>query len=59
MVSNGGFESGTTPETTTSGAVSADSRSEIARSFTHFAWLDGPGFPHTGNATKSVTAPGR
>ncbi|MFB4303708.1 M4 family metallopeptidase [Actinomadura sp. NTSP31] len=56
-VSNGGFESGTSPWTTTSGVVSANGNGESAHSGTHFAWLNGYGQPHTDSATQSVTIP--
>ncbi|GAA4636738.1 hypothetical protein GCM10023196_087670 [Actinoallomurus vinaceus] len=56
-VSNGGFESGTTPWTTTSGVVSANGSGETAHSGTYFAWLDGYGTTHTDSATQSVTIP--
>jgi hypothetical protein len=56
-VVNGGFESGTTPWTTTSGVVSANGSGESAHSGTHFAWLDGYGTAHTDSATQSVTLP--
>lgn len=56
-VSNGGFESGTSPWTTTSGVVSSNSDGETAHSGTHYAWLDGYGRTHTDSATQSVTIP--
>jgi Zn-dependent metalloprotease len=56
-VTNGGFESGTTPWTTTSGVVSANGNGETAHSGTHFAWLNGYGTTHTDTATQSVTIP--
>ncbi|GAA4634517.1 M4 family metallopeptidase [Actinoallomurus vinaceus] len=56
-VTNGGFESGTTPWTTTSGVVSANGSGETAHSGTYFAWLDGYGTTHTDSATQSVTIP--
>ena len=55
-VTNGGFESGTTPWTTTSGVVSTGG-GETAHSGTYFAWLDGYGTTHTDSATQSVTIP--
>ncbi|WP_433244397.1 M1 family aminopeptidase [Actinomadura nitritigenes] len=57
VVSNGGFESGTSPWTTTSGVVSANGSGESAHSGTHFAWLDGYGSSHTDTASQSVTLP--
>jgi hypothetical protein len=56
-VTNGGFESGTTPWTTTSGVVSANGNGETAHSGTYFAWLNGYGTTHTDTATQSVTIP--
>jgi hypothetical protein len=56
-VSNGGFESGTSPWTTTAGVVSANGSGESAHSGTYFAWLDGYGTTHTDTATQSVTIP--
>jgi Zn-dependent metalloprotease len=56
-VTNGGFESGTTPWTATSGVVSANGNGQTAHSGTHFAYLDGYGSTHTDSATQSVTIP--
>ncbi|GAB3964662.1 hypothetical protein GCM10029978_025660 [Actinoallomurus acanthiterrae] len=56
-VTNGGFESGTTPWTTTSGVVSSSGSGETAHSGSYFAWLDGYGTTHTDSATQSVTIP--
>jgi hypothetical protein len=56
-VSNGGFESGTAPWTTTAGVVSANGSGETAHSGSYFAWLDGYGTTHTDSATQSVTIP--
>jgi Zn-dependent metalloprotease len=55
-VTNGGFESGTTPWTTTSGVVSTGG-GETAHSGSYFAWLNGYGTTHTDSATQSVTIP--
>jgi Putative Ig domain len=49
-VSNGGFESGTAPWTTTAGVVSANGSGETAHSGSYFAWLDGYGTTHTDSA---------
>jgi Zn-dependent metalloprotease len=54
---NGGFESGTSPWTTTAGVISANGQGETAHSGTHFAWLNGYGTTHTDTATQSVTLP--
>ncbi|MCO6003565.1 putative Ig domain-containing protein [Actinoallomurus purpureus] len=56
-VTNGGFESGTTPWTTTSGVVSASGSGETAHTGSYLAWLDGYGSTHTDSATQSVTIP--
>jgi serine protease len=56
-VTNGGFESGTTPWTTTSGVISANGNGETAHSGSHFAWLNGYGTTHTDSATQSITIP--
>ena len=56
-VTNGGFESGTTPWTTSSGVVSANGNGETAHSGTHFAWLNGYATTHTDTATQSITIP--
>ena len=56
-VTNGGFESGTSPWTTTSGVVSANGSGETAHSGSHFAWLNGYGTTHTDTASQSITIP--
>ena len=56
-VTNGGFESGTTPWTTSSGVVSANGSGETAHSGTHFAWFNGYGTTHTDTAGQSITIP--
>ncbi len=56
-VTNGGFESGTTPWTTSSGVVSANGDGETANSGTHYAWLNGYGTTHTDTASQSITIP--
>ncbi|NKZ05264.1 M1 family peptidase [Actinomadura latina] len=57
LISNGGFEDGTSPWTTTSGVVSSSGSGESAHTGTHFAWFDGYGSSHTDSATQSVTLP--
>jgi Zn-dependent metalloprotease len=55
-VSNGGFESGTSPWTTTTGVV--DSSTDYpARTGSYKAWFDGYGSTHTDTASQSVTIP--
>jgi Putative Ig domain len=56
-VTNGGFESGTAPWTTTAGVVSANGSGETAHSGSYFAWFDGYGTTHTDTATQSITIP--
>jgi subtilase family serine protease len=56
-VGNGGFESGTSPWTTSAGVIESNGSGETAHAGTHFAWLDGYGTTHTDNATQSVTIP--
>ncbi|MEU5695692.1 M28 family peptidase [Actinosynnema sp. NPDC020468] len=56
LIRNGGFESGTTPWTTTSGVVDAQA-AEPAHSGSYKAWLNGWGSAHTDSAAQSVTIP--
>ncbi|WP_375489391.1 protease pro-enzyme activation domain-containing protein [uncultured Jatrophihabitans sp.] len=56
VVANGGFESGTTPWTLSSG-VRDNSSSEPAHSGSYKAWFDGYGSTHTDTATQSLTIP--
>ncbi|GLY84008.1 putative Ig domain-containing protein [Actinoallomurus iriomotensis] len=56
-VTNGGFESGTSPWTTSSGVVSANGSGESAHSGNYFAWFDGYGTTHTDTATQSISIP--
>jgi subtilase family serine protease len=56
-VSNGGFESGTSPWTTTAGVISANGSGETSHSGSYFAWFDGYGTTHTDTATQSITIP--
>ncbi|MEO5875352.1 MAG: M4 family metallopeptidase [Streptosporangiaceae bacterium] len=56
-VGNAGFETGTTPWTTSSGVISANGSGQTSHSGTRFAWLDGYGSAHTDNATQSVAIP--
>ncbi len=57
IVGNGGFESGTTPWTQTSGVISAATTAEPAHGGTMIAWLDGTGSTHTDTLSQSLTLP--
>ncbi|WP_030243989.1 M1 family aminopeptidase [Streptomyces sp. NRRL S-350] len=56
VVANGGFESGSSPWTAPSGAITADA-GQSAHSGSSFAWLDGYGSTHTDTLSQSVTLP--
>ncbi|MFG2825825.1 M1 family aminopeptidase [Kitasatospora sp. NPDC048365] len=56
VIANGGFESGTSPWTASSGVVD-NSTSQAAHSGSWKAWLDGYGSSHTDTLTQSVTLP--
>ncbi|MGB2571940.1 M28 family peptidase [Micromonospora citrea] len=56
VIGNGGFESGTTPWTATSGVIT-NSTSQPARTGSYKAWLDGYGSTHTDTLSQSVTVP--
>ncbi|MER6595849.1 M28 family peptidase [Micromonospora purpureochromogenes] len=56
VIGNGGFESGTTPWTATSGVIT-NSASQPARTGSYKAWLDGYGSTHTDTLSQSVTVP--
>ncbi|GHF83514.1 peptidase [Kitasatospora xanthocidica] len=56
VVANGGFESGSSPWTASSGAITADS-GQSAHSGSSYVWLDGNGSTHTDTLTQSVTLP--
>ncbi|GAA4358088.1 hypothetical protein GCM10023145_30380 [Angustibacter luteus] len=56
VVRNGGFESGTTPWTTTSGVITNDSR-QAAHGGSYKAWLNGYGSSHTDSAAQTLTIP--
>jgi hypothetical protein len=56
LLGNPGFESGTTPWTSTSGVIGAFT-GQTAHSGTRFAWLDGYGSTHTDTLSQSVTIP--
>ncbi len=53
---NPGFETGTTPWTSTTGVIGAPA-GQSAHSGTRFAWLDGYGTTHTDTLSQSVTLP--
>ncbi|WP_326951531.1 putative Ig domain-containing protein [Amycolatopsis sp. NBC_01307] len=57
LVGNGGFESGTTPWTQTSGVISAATTAEPAHGGTMDAWLDGYGTTHTDTLSQALTLP--
>ncbi|MFJ2865630.1 M1 family aminopeptidase [Kitasatospora sp. NPDC087314] len=56
VVANGGFESGTSPWTAPSGAITGGG-GQSAHSGASFAWLDGYGSTHTETLAQSVTLP--
>lgn len=57
VVTNGGFESGTSPWTQSSTSVITNRAGETAHGGTHFAWLNGVGSTHTDTLSQSVTIP--
>ncbi|MFG1653191.1 M28 family peptidase [Micromonospora sp. NPDC049275] len=56
VVGNGGFESGSTPWTASSGVIT-NSSGQPARTGSYKAWLDGYGSTHTDTLSQSVTVP--
>ncbi|MER7580243.1 M1 family aminopeptidase [Kitasatospora sp. NPDC097691] len=56
VVANGGFESGSSPWTAPSGAITADS-GQSAHAGSSYAWLDGYGSTHTDTLSQSVALP--
>ncbi|MEV4389280.1 M28 family peptidase, partial [Micromonospora sp. NPDC049580] len=56
VIGNGGFESGSTPWTASSGVIT-NSSSQPARTGSYKAWLDGYGTAHTDTLSQSVTVP--
>ncbi|GHJ07767.1 hypothetical protein TPA0907_21340 [Micromonospora humidisoli] len=56
VVGNGGFESGTSPWTATSGVIT-NSSSQPARTGSYKAWLNGNGSTSTDTLSQSVTVP--
>ncbi|MFE4630471.1 M1 family metallopeptidase [Streptomyces mirabilis] len=57
VVTNGGFESGTSPWTQSSSTVITSRSGQSAHGGTSFAWLDGVGSTHTDTLSQSVTIP--
>ncbi|OLR90055.1 M4 family metallopeptidase [Actinokineospora bangkokensis] len=57
LVSNGGFESGTTPWTASTGVLSAATTAEPAHGGTRIAWLNGYGTTHTDTLSTTITVP--
>ncbi|MFI8461424.1 M1 family aminopeptidase [Kitasatospora sp. NPDC101447] len=56
VVANSGFESGSSPWTAPSGAITGDT-GQSAHSGSSYAWLDGYGSTHTDTLSQSVTLP--
>jgi hypothetical protein len=56
LIQNGGFESGTTSWTATSGVITNDA-TQPAHSGSYKAWLDGYGYAHTDTLYQQVTIP--
>ncbi|MEV6949932.1 M1 family aminopeptidase [Streptomyces sp. NPDC051172] len=57
VVTNGGFESGTSPWTQSSTSVVTSRSGQTAHGGTSYAWLDGTGGTHTDSLSQSVTIP--
>ncbi|GAA3851338.1 putative Ig domain-containing protein [Streptomyces coacervatus] len=57
VVTNGGFESGTSPWTQSSTSVITSRSGQSAHGGSSFAWLDGTGGTHTDSLSQSVTIP--
>ncbi|GGN79062.1 hypothetical protein GCM10011579_063020 [Streptomyces albiflavescens] len=57
VVTNGGFESGTSPWTPSSSTVITNRTGQTAHGGTTFAWLNGVGSTHTDTLSQSVTIP--
>ncbi|HYQ69223.1 M4 family metallopeptidase [Actinophytocola sp.] len=55
LIANGGFESGSTGWSATSGVISSGSSN--AHAGTRFAWLDGYGSTHTDTLQQTITVP--
>ncbi|MFF4133191.1 M1 family aminopeptidase [Streptomyces mirabilis] len=57
VVTNGGFESGTSPWTQSSSTVITSRSGQSAHGGTSFAWMNGVGSTHTDTLSQSVTIP--
>ncbi|MFI9650598.1 M1 family aminopeptidase [Streptomyces sp. NPDC052040] len=57
VVTNGGFESGTSPWSQSTSGVITNRAGQTAHGGTSFAWLNGVGSTHTDSLTQSVTIP--
>ncbi|MEU6091511.1 M1 family aminopeptidase [Streptomyces sp. NPDC047085] len=57
VVTNGGFESGTSPWTQSSSTVITSRTGQAAHGGSAYAWLDGVGSTHTDTLSQSVTIP--
>ncbi|OQQ19678.1 peptidase [Streptomyces sp. M41(2017)] len=57
VVTDGGFESGTSPWTQSSTSVITNRSGQSAHGGSSFAWLDGVGSTHTDTLSQSVTIP--
>ncbi|MFC3574549.1 M1 family aminopeptidase [Streptomyces yaanensis] len=57
VVTNGGFESGTSPWSQSATTVITSRSGQTAHGGTSFAWLDGVGSTHTDTLSQSVTIP--
>ncbi|MFF4352939.1 M1 family aminopeptidase [Streptomyces sp. NPDC001530] len=57
VVTNGGFESGTSPWSPSSSTVITNRTGQSAHGGAYFAWLDGVGSTHTDTLSQSVTVP--
>ncbi|MGW6710025.1 M28 family peptidase [Streptomyces sp. NPDC054956] len=56
LITNGGFESGTSPWTATAGVIT-NQAGQTPHGGSYKAWLDGYGSTHTDSASQSVTIP--
>ncbi|MGW1051487.1 M1 family aminopeptidase [Streptomyces sp. NPDC002521] len=57
IVGNGGFESGTSPWSTSSATVITSRSGQTAHGGSSYAWLDGVGSTHTDTLSQSITIP--